>query len=276
MRRLRTARRSVSIVLLGLFFFVPLLLPLYWVVVASIQNLANIFATPPSFVPLQFDGSNYSAAFSSIIGNTAQSFVIALCVTALCWLLGCPAAHAIARWGGRVASIALVFMLITQMVPGISLSLGLYTIFHQWGLLSSYVGLILADTMGGLPFVIIVLRAYMISLPSELYDAAEVDGAGEFGLLRRVSVPLSVPAILTVGIFTFLGAWNDFVNAYTLNSGGGPQPLTLGLYKFVSEYSVDYGAIFAASVLAAIPTGVLLFIGQRWIRGGLRAGALKG
>jgi multiple sugar transport system permease protein len=276
MRGLRRLRRSLGLVVLGCLFFIPMLLPLYWVVVASVQDLSNIFAAPPSFVPVRFVGSNYSAAFGSIIGNIAESFVIALSVTGLCWLLGAPAAHALARWGGSIANGTIIVMLITQMVPGISISLGLYTIFHQWGLLASYVGLILADTIGGLPFVIIVLRAYMVSLPEELFDAAEVDGASEVRLLSRVAVPLSVPGILTVGLFTFLGAWSDFVNAYTLNSGGGPQPLTLGLYKFVSEYSTDYGAIFAAAVLAAIPTGILLFVGQRWIRGGLRAGALRG
>ena len=79
-----------------------------------------------------------------------------------------------------------------------------------------------------------------------------------------------------MGLFAFLGAWNDFVNAFTLNAGGGPQPLTLGLYKFVTEYSSNDGAIFAVATLAAIPTTTLLFVGRRWIRAGLRAGALKG
>ena len=127
-----------------------------------------------------------------------------------------------------------------------------------------------------MPFVVIVVRAFIVTLPGELFDAAAVDGAGPVRLFTRIGLPMAVPAIMTVGLFTFLGGWSDFVNAYTLNSGSGHQPLTLGLYKFVTEYTSNDGDIFAAATLAAIPTTILIFVGQRWIRGGLRAGALKG
>jgi multiple sugar transport system permease protein len=221
-------------------------------------------------------GANYSLAFGSIIGNIGVSLVVSLCVVGLSWLVGVPAAHALARLGGRISSVVVMVMLVTQMIPGISISIALYTIFHQWGLLGSYVGLILADASAQIPFVIIVVRAFMVSLPGELFDAAAVDGAGEVRSFASVSVPLSIPAVMTVGVFAFLGAWTDFVNALTLNNGSGPQPLTLGLYKFVTQYTSNDGAIFAATTLAAIPTTILLFVAQRWIRGGIRAGALKG
>ena len=119
-------------------------------------------------------------------------------------------------------------MLVTQMIPGISLSIALYAIFHQWGLLGSYTGLILADASGAIPFVVIVVRAFIVTLPGELFDAAAVDGAGAVRSFTRLGLPLAVPAIMTVGMFAFLNSWNDFVNAYTLNSGSGPQPLTWG------------------------------------------------
>jgi multiple sugar transport system permease protein len=202
--------------------------------------------------------------------------VISLSVVGLSWLIGVPAAYALARRGGRLASLFILIMLVTQMIPGISLSIALYAIFHQWGLLGSYTGLILADASGAIPFVVIVVRAFIVTLPAELFDAAAVDGAGAVRSFTRLGLPLAVPAIMTVGMFAFLNSWNDFVNAYTLNSGSGPQPLTLGLFKFVTQYTSNDGAIFAAATLAAIPTAILLFIGQRWIRGGLRAGTLKG
>ena len=276
MRRKHRVWRLVGMVAAGLVLFVPLLFPLYWVVVSSFQNLSTIFANAPQIVPTHVTGANYSVAFGSIIGNIGVSLVIALCVTALSWLIGVPAAHALARLGGTVSGVVVMVMLVTQMIPQISVSVALYTIFHQWGLLGSYMGLILADTSLQMPFVIIVVRAFMVSLPGELFDAAAVDGAGEVRAFTSVSLPLAVPAVITVGLFTFLGGWTDFVNALTLNNGSGPQPLTLGLFKFSTQYTTNTGAVFAAATLAAIPTTILLFIGMRWIRSGLRAGALKG
>jgi multiple sugar transport system permease protein len=272
----RRAARLIITIAVGAVFFVPLLFPLYWIIVSSFQNLSTIYATAPSLLPTHVFGANYSTAFGSILPNIGVSLVISLSVVALSWVIGVPAAYALARRGGRLASLFILIMLVTQMIPGISLSIALYTIFHQWGLLGSYTGLILADASGAVPFVVIVVRAFVVTLPGELFDAAAVDGAGPVRSFTRVGLPLAVPAIMTVGMFAFLNSWNDFVNAYTLNSGSGPQPLTLGLFKFVSQYSSNDGAIFAAATLAAIPTAILLFVGQRWIRGGLRAGTLKG
>ena len=276
MKKKHKVWHAVVMVAIGVVLFVPLLFPLYWIVAASFQNLSTIFASAPQIIPTHVIGANYSLAFGSIIGNIGVSLVVSLSVVALSWLVGVPAAHALARLGGRISSVVVMVMLVTQMIPGISISIALYTIFHQWGLLGSYVGLILADASAQIPFVIIVVRAFMVSLPGELFDAAAVDGAGEVRSFASVSVPLSIPAVMTVGVFAFLGAWTDFVNALTLNNGSGPQPLTLGLYKFVTQYTSNDGAIFAATTLAAIPTTILLFVAQRWIRGGIRAGALKG
>lgn len=276
MKLLQQSRRAVILVVLAIVFLVPLLFPVYWILSASLQNLSTIYAKAPSLLPTSIFGQNYQYAFNNIIGNIGVSLLVSLSVVALSWLLGVPAAHALARRGGRLTAAVVLVMLITQMIPGISLSIALYQIFQRWGLLGSYAGLILADSAGAVPFVILVVRAFMAGIPHELYDAAAVDGAGPLRSFWRVSVPLAVPAIMTVGLFSFLAAWGDFVNALTLNATGGPQPLTLGLYKFVQQHSTDLGAIFAATIIAAVPTTILLFVGQRWIKGGLRAGALKG
>lgn len=272
----RRLRRISLLVLGGIVFMVPLLFPLYWILAASMQNLTTIYAHAPSLLPHHIYGQNYRDAFNTIIPNIGNSLAISLSVVVLSWLVGVPAAYALARVGGRFGDVIVLVMLITQMVPSISLSIALYRVFHGWGLLGSYLGLILADASGAIPFVILVVRAFMVGLPQEIFDAAAVDGAGTVRSFRQIALPLAVPSIMTVALFSFLGAWGDFVNALTLNGGAGPQPLTMGLYKFVQQHSTDLGAIFAAAVIAAIPTTILLFVGQRWIRGGLRTGALKG
>lgn len=266
---------GVVTVVVGVIFMVPLLFPIYWILVASVQNLSTIFAKAPSLLPTHIFGANYGNALA-ILGNILVSLIIALSVVLLSWLIGIPAAYGLVRLPHRIGDIVILVMLITQMVPGISISLALYQIFHSWHLLGTYPGLILADAVGAVPFVILVVRAFMIGVPGEIFDSAAVDGAGPFRAFMQIAVPLAVPAIMTVALFTFLGAWGDFTNALTLNGGAGPQPLTMGLYKFVLQHSTDLGSIFAAAVIAAVPTTILLYVGQRWIRGGLRAGALKG
>ena len=271
----KRVRRAILLTLGGIVFMVPLLFPLYWMLVASLQDLSTIYAHAPSLLPNHAFGTNYRHAWT-IMSNIGVSFVVSISVVLLSWLIGVPASYALARVGGRLGDLAVLVMLITQMVPGISLSIALYRVFHSWHILGTYVGLILADAAGAVPFVILVVRAFMAGLPGELFDAAAVEGAGPIRTFLQIALPLSIPAIMTVALFTFLGAWGDFVNALTLNGGSGPQPLTMGLYKFVQQHSTDLGAIFAAAVIAAIPTTILLYVGQRWIRGGLRAGALKG
>lgn len=267
--------RGALFVVVGVIFIVPLLFPIYWILAASFQNLSTIFAQAPSLLPTHLIGTNYGHALA-IMSNVGVSLIIALSVVLLSWLIGIPAAYGLIRLPRRLGDFVILAMLITQMVPGISLSIALYQIFHSWHLLGTYPGLILADAVGAVPFVILVVRAFMVGLPGEIFDSAAVDGAGPFRAFLQIALPLAVPAIMTVALFTFLGAWGDFTNALTLNGGSGPQPLTMGLYKFVQQHSTDLGAIFAAAVIAAVPTTILLYVGQRWIRGGLRAGALKG
>ena len=191
-RKAKKSRRILSgaiSVVLGLIFFVPLLFPLYWVVVASFQDLSTIYANAPALIPTHIYTENYRLAFSSIIGNIGVSLVIAVSVVVLSWLVGVPAAHALARRGGRLAALVILIMLVTQMIPGISLSIALYTIFHRWGLLGSYIGLILADAAAAIPFAIIVLRAFMVTLSGSSSTLPPWTGPARSGRSRRSASP---------------------------------------------------------------------------------------
>ena len=108
-----------------------------------------------------------------------------------------------------------------------------------------------------------------------MLEAAELDGCGQARMLVAIVLPMSLPGVIAVGLFSFLAAWGDFLFAFTLNAGGSVEPVTLGLYKFVSNFTADWGAISASVLLAAIPSGVFLILAQRWIASGLRAGALS-
>ena len=219
-------------------------------------------------------------AFDQERGSIITSLLIALGAVVLSVGIALPAAYGLTKFGylksRAVVSVAIIVLLVTQMVPGISLTLAFYKLFFHLHLLNSIPGLILADSTNGMPFATLVLRAYMGSIPGELSDAAYVDGASEWRTFRSVIAPLAVPGIVTAGLFVFLFAWGDFLYAYTLTAGGNVTPLTKGILNFFTNNTVNWGGVLATVVLAAIPSGLILSFGQRYVMGGLRAGALKG
>jgi multiple sugar transport system permease protein len=126
------------------------------------------------------------------------------------------------------------------------------------------------------PFAILVLRAFLFSLPNELLYAARVDGATEWQSFRLIVIPLARSAMITVAVFAFLNGWGDFIFALTILNGSGIEPITLGIYTYLGNYSTDWGAVMAAGVFAMVPAGIVLVVAQRYIASGLTAGSVKG
>jgi multiple sugar transport system permease protein len=272
--------RGVLLPIGGLAITAVMLLPIYFTAESSLEPTSVIQALSQTLVPSHFVLTNYRVAFDAESSSILTSLLIALGAVALSIGAGLPAAYGLTKLGylksRTILSVAIMVLLITQMVPGISLSLAFYKLFLHLHLLNSIPGLIIADSTNGMPFATLVLRAFMGSIPVELSDAAYVDGASEWRTFRSVIAPLAVPAIITAGLFVFLFAWGDFLYAYTLTAGGNVTPLTKGLLNFFNNNTVDWGAVLATVVLAAIPSGLILGFGQRYVLGGLRAGALKG
>jgi multiple sugar transport system permease protein len=275
----RRARRIVlpigGLVITGL-----MLLPIYFTIESSLAPSSSFQALSQSLVPSHFVFSNYRLAFGQERGSIVTSLLIALGAVVLSVGIALPAAYGLTKLGylknRAIVSVAIIVLLVTQMVPGISLTLAFYKLFFHLHLLNSIPGLILADSTNGMPFAALVLRAYMGSIPAELSDAAYVDGASEWRTFRSVIAPIAVPGIVTAGLFVFLFAWGDFLYAYTLTAGGNVTPLTKGILTFFTNNTVNWGGVLATVVLAAIPSGLILSFGQRYVMGGLRAGALKG
>ncbi len=272
--------RRIVLPIGGLAITAVMLLPIYFTVESSLEPTSVIQALSQSLVPSHFVLSNYSFAFDAESGSILTSLLIGLGAVALSIGVGLPAAYGLTKFGylksRAIVSGAILVLLVTQMVPGISLSLAFYKLFLHLHLLNSIPGLIIADSTNGMPFATLVLRAFMGSIPVELSDAAYVDGASEWRTFRSVIAPLAVPAIISAGLFVFLFAWGDFLYAYTLTAGGSVTPLTKGLLNFFNNNTADWGGVLATVVLAAIPSGLILGFGQRYVFGGLRAGALKG
>lgn len=266
-------RRNWGYTALALFFLAIMLFPVYWMVNASLQPNGTTLET--SWIPLKPDFTGYATAISEQAGNLGTSLIISLGSVALSLATAAPAAYALAYFKVRGAGIVLFAILISQMIPGIVVANALYTAYNDLGLLNSIPGLILADSAHGIPFAILIIRAFMNGMPSSVIEAARVDGAGHLRAFWSIVLPLSRNSLITAGLFTFLFAWSDFLFALTLTTTEAVRPVTLGIFQYIGAYVNDWSSVMATAVLASIPAIVLLVAAQRYIAAGTTGGAVK-
>ncbi|RPE38871.1 carbohydrate ABC transporter membrane protein 2 (CUT1 family) [Streptomyces sp. Ag109_O5-1] len=269
----RAPKRGWPSTIVGIFLLALMLFPVYWMVNASLQPAGN--ALYGAWFPFHPDFSGYATALRDQGRNLVTSLVVALGSVALSLVLAAPAAYALAQFRLRGTNLVVFGVLITQMVPSIVVANALYSAYTDLGLLNSYLGLILADSTAGVPFAIIILRSFMQGIPREIIDAARVDGAGRLRVLRSVALPVSVNALITTALFTFLFTWSDFLFALTLTTTETVRPITLGIYQYIGAHTNQWNAIMATAVLASVPAAVLLVVAQRHVAAGVTSGATE-
>jgi multiple sugar transport system permease protein len=272
-RRPRRTAKGIPSTILGIVFLAIMIFPVYWMVNTSLQATSG--AATATWFPWSPTFTGYRAAFAQQGHNFVSSMIIGLGTVVLTLAIATPAAYGLARFRMRGTRAFLLVLLITQMVPGIVIANALYTLFNNVGLLNSYVGLILADSAVQVPFAVLLMRAFMESIPPSLVEAAQVDGASDLRAFVSIVLPISRNAIVTAALFTFLGAWGDFLIALTLTSTDAVRPITLGIYNYIGSNVTDWGPVMATSVLASLPAAVLLIVAQRYISAGALGGAVK-
>ena len=254
---------------------VLVLFPVYAIIVGSFESTNTLFSGTFYWLPHAATLDNYSTVIHAQSANVVTSLVVGVGTALLALVVAVPAAYALAKYRLRVTVILVSALLIAQIVPSIVLATSLFIVFHWLNLVNSYLGLIIADATYAVPFAILVLRAFLFSLPNELLYAARVDGATEWQAFRLIVIPLARSAVITVAVFAFLAGWGDFIFALTILNGSGIEPITLGIYTYLGNYSTDWGAVMAAGVFAMVPAGILLVVAQRYIASGLTAGSVK-
>ena len=265
-------------------------LPFLWMLSTSLKPEAEIFRFPPVWLPRAWQWSNYSEAMQAApFGRYFLNTLIYATVVTLSNLLFCSmAAYAFARlrFPGRNALFILV--LGTMMVPGQVTMVPVFILLKRWplmggngllgigghGLLNSYVGLALPAAVGA--FGIFLLRQFFMTLPRELEDAARIDGCSEAGIYWRIILPLSRPALATLGIFTFTAAWNEFLWPLLITSKDSMRTLQLGLQVFQSQYATRWDLLMAGTVVVTIPVLILFLLGQRYFTRGIARSGMKG
>ena len=255
---------------------VLVLFPVYAIIVGSFESTNTLFSGTFYWLPHAATLDNYSTVIHAQSANVVTSLVVGLGTALLALVVAVPAAYALSKYRLRVTVILVSSLLIAQIVPSIVLATSLFIVFHRINLVNSYPGLIIADGTYAVPFAILVLRAFLFSLPNDLLYAARVDGATEWQTFRMIVIPLARSAVITVAVFAFLAGWGDFIFALTILNGSGIEPITLGIYTYLGNYSTDWGAVMAAGVFAMVPAAILLVVAQRYIASGLTAGSVKG
>jgi multiple sugar transport system permease protein len=258
-----------------LIFF---LVPLFWMISTALKPLSEIFAYPPRLVPENIDWSVWSRILTDpqILRFFWNSFIVASGTTILTLILAVPCAYGIAHLPIRGKSIILLLSLSSLMFPSVMIAIPLFVIFNSLGLINTYPALIFADSAICLPFAITILRPFFRSIPRELSEAARIDGCSPFSAFRRVILPLSAPAVLTVGIFTFLAAWGDLLMALSLITDEAMRPVTSGLFKYMGNNVSQWNMVMGFATLEMIPPLVLFLAAQKYVVAGLTNGAVKG
>ncbi|MGW5867147.1 carbohydrate ABC transporter permease [Streptomyces sp. NPDC055239] len=267
------AKRRWGATVVGVLILCVMLFPLYWMLNTALQPASGLLEVSP--VPQGVDLSGFTSAIREQGGHLLTSLAVAFGAVTICLAIAAPAAYGLAQFRVRGARTIVFGTLITQMVPGIVIANALYSAYVDLGLVNSYFGLMLADASLGIPFAIVLMRSFMVAIPREVIEAAEVDGAGRLRTFVQVVLPMSRNSLITAGLFSFLYAWSDFMFALTLNTTDDVKPVTLGIYQYIGAHVGDWGSVMAASVLSAIPAAVLLVLAQKYIAAGITGGSVK-
>jgi ABC-type glycerol-3-phosphate transport system permease component len=276
--RRRRQAKSLFVHLIALLATLAMLAPLTWIVVTSLRPLEDIVTVPIRIIPSEITLQAYVDMWdrAPLLKFVQNSVIVSTMTAGICLVISSLAAYAFARfqfWGARVL---LTFVLISQSLPGASILLPLFRVVQELGMIDTRQGLILVYTGFITPFCTWLLIGYFRSIPRELEDAARVDGASNLQVLYRIVVPLSAPAMVAVGAFAFLAAWNEFLFGFILTRDHA-STVAVGLVtNYFSQYVNLWNQVAAASIVFSLPPILLFLLVQRQFISGLTAGAVKG
>ena len=273
----RTAKYElVSLYALLAVCLAATLLPFVWMLSTSFKDTSEIFTKSPVFIPKTPTLQNYRELFVRVdfLMHFLNSVIVAAGVTFLSLLVNALAAFAFAKlnFAGREKLFAL--LLLTMMVPGQVTMMPVFIILKSLGLLNSYLGLIIPGCAS--IFAIFMLRQFMRDIPDELIDAARIDGCSDFRVFFNIVLPLCKPALVTLLIFNFMGAWNEFLWPLIVMIKEERYTLPVALANLNGQFGTDWGILMAGSVVVVAPVIIVFLIAQKHYIEGITAGAVKG
>jgi ABC-type glycerol-3-phosphate transport system permease component len=277
-RRTSVLKAGIRLVLIALLLAFALG-PFLWMLRTAFSPSNQAYQQIPTLLPKSFTLSNFQAIFESttnpFVTQLENTIIVAVCSTFISLMLGLSGAYALARFRFRGRSSLSVGILLIQLLPSVLLVIPIFVVLNNLNLENSLTGLIVAYTTINLPFSIWILKGYLQALPSEIEDAARVDGCTHFGTLIRIVLPSMAPALVAVATLAFVNAWNEYLLPLVLVNDPNKQVLGVGLTSYVSQFSSDLPGLFAMATLTSLPVVLLFIILQQRLVSGLSAGAIK-
>ncbi|NJN92814.1 MAG: carbohydrate ABC transporter permease [Anaerolineales bacterium] len=261
------------VLVLAMLFF---LLPVYVMVINGLKEAQGVSLSTMWQLPDSLSGGGFVGAWERLRPNMINSLIMVIPATIISSFIGAINGYLFSKWKFQGSDILFTLMLFGFFIPYQSILIPLIQFLQTIKVYGTVPGLILVHVVYGLPITTLIFRNYFAGVPTELLEAARVDGAGLMTTFTRIMLPLSIPAFVVVGIFQFTNIWNDFLFGVTVVPNPAAQPVTIALNNLSGSFSVDWNVVMAGAVLAALPTALIyVFLGRFFIRG-LLAGSVKG
>jgi N,N'-diacetylchitobiose transport system permease protein len=255
-----------------------MLFPIYWMVATAFKPGRDILSLTPKWFPAPFTLQNFQDAIARpfFLDDVKNSLIVVAAMLAISLAVAFLAAVGVARFEFKGRTGFLIMIIGVQMVPLTALIIPLYLMLDGVGQTDTLTGVIAVYLAVVLPFMVWTLRGFVANIPVELEEAAMIDGCTRVGAFFRITLPLVGPGLVATAVFGFIQAWNEYIIAYVLLSSPGNQTLTVWLASFTTNHGPEWGPLMAAATLTGLPVVAFFLIVQRYLAGGLTAGAVKG
>lgn len=269
--------KTIGMYLILIFFTVLVLIPVLWMLSTAIKNEMETFVIPPQWIPehptfQSFRNIIFDYPFFTQLKN---SFIVAVSSTVVTLGFSTLAGYGVTRFNFKGKKSFLSFLLVSQMFPSVMLLVPFYTILRGFGLINSYLGIVMVYISITMSFATWMMTSFFRDIPQALDDAATIDGCTRFQIFYKIIMPLTLPGIISVAIYSFIMGWNDFLFASTYLSLDEMKTITVGIAEFSGQYNVMWNDLMAASLVASAPLFIVFIFLQKYFISGMTAGSVK-
>lgn len=257
-------------------FAVLYLMPIYVLLVTGMKSFGEVRLDRMWDLPSGLYFDSFTEAYEALDGNLANSFKMVIPATVASCMLGSINGYVLTKWRFPGSDVLFFLLLFGMFIPYQSILIPLVRTLQELHVYGSLWGLALTHVIYGIPITTLIFRNYYANVPTELVEAAKIDGASIFGIYRRILFPLSLPGFVVVAIWQFTSIWNDFLFAVTVTSNPNTQPVTVALNNLAGSFIVEWNVQMAGALIAALPTLLIYIVLGRFFVRGLMAGALRG